>query len=100
MSEGILSKLKNRSPDAIAENDASESGKRRVPNTSDPNSPKAIARRKKAGVGRNDAEANFVRLSARLRADQARAKAAGNDTLAAKIAARIAELRKVTSEAK
>lgn len=53
-----------------------------------------------AGVGRNQAQENFNRLAAGLRKKIQVAKGAGNNTLAAKLEARLAELKKITEGAK
>ena len=58
-----------------------------------PAAPKA-APKEKVGTGRDDSQANFDRLAAGLRQRISVAKKAGNATLAAKLEARLAELRK------
>jgi len=52
------------------------------------------------GVGRNQAQENFNRLSAGLRKKIAAARASGNNTLAKKLEVRHAELKKITEGAK
>ena len=91
-------KLKSKSEKELERLEAAEGGQKAAAPAEPAAAPKAPAT-ESAGVGRNDAEANFIRLSAGLRKRQATASAAGNDALAAKIAARLKELRKITSEA-
>lgn len=50
------------------------------------------------GTGRNQAQQNFDRLSADLRKQIDAARKTGDNTLAAKLEARLAELRKMTEE--
>jgi len=68
-----------------------------APAAAEPVKPKAKPK-EKVGTGRNDANANFVRLSAGLRKQIQTAKSAGNNTLAAKLEARLAELKKMTEQ--
>jgi len=63
-----------------------------------PAAPKAKPK-ENVGTGRNDAQSNFQRLSAGLRKQIQTANAAGNKTLAAKLTARLAELKKITEQA-
>jgi len=61
--------------------------------------PKPTKPKEKVGTGRNDAQSNFERLSAGLRSRIQTARAAGNKDLAAKLEARLAELKKMTEQA-
>jgi len=83
-------KRRSKSADAIAALDASEGSSKPAAPAPAPK-PKP---RENVGTGRDDSQANFDRLSAGLRAKIAVAKKAGNTTLAVKLEARLAELRK------
>ena len=50
--------------------------------------------KEKIGTGRDDSQANFERIANGLRKNIVTAQEAGNHTLAAKLEARLAELRK------
>lgn len=80
-------KRRNRSADAIAALDASEQGSRPAPKKRKP-------RKEAIGTGRDDSQTNFDRLAAGLRQRISAARKTGNNTLAAKLEARLVELRK------
>ena len=84
-----------RELEALGEGTGSRNNKPAQPVKPKPK-PKPQERR---GTGRNDAQANFERLSAGLRKQIQTAEAAGNNTLAAKLKARLAELKKITEQA-
>ena len=62
--------------------------------------PKPTKPHERRGTGRNDAQANFDRLSKGLRERIYAAEEAGNSALAQKLKLRLEELRKVTEQSK
>ena len=82
---------RSKSADAIAAMDAAEQGGKKKPAAAAPAAKKPT---EKKGAGRDDSQANFDRLAAGLRAKIAAAKGSGNNALAVKLEARLAELRK------
>ncbi len=80
---------RNRSASTIEALDASEQGDQLpVPKK------RAAPKQERVGTGRDDSQANFDRLAAGLRQRISAAKKTGNNTLAAKLEARLVELRK------
>lgn len=80
---------RGKSAAAIAALDASEQG-----TPTKPKKPKKAAPRERVGTGRDDSQTNFDRLAAGLRSRISAARKTGDNTLAAKLEARLAELRK------